>query len=140
MIGCRFTTLDRPDIILDPPFRLAVGDVEDGPVEERLPLVGFAGHPFGWADFGRSLPGYLPVCLLPPRPPGERSCRRAPQASSRPRSGRRPSTRKPPRTSPDPRRRCPPARPGETPPGRRLLAGAWLFPPFRRAQRARRAG
>src|SRR5919112_6035277 len=120
MIGCRFTTLSILDIILDPPFRLPVRNVEDGPVEERLPLGEFAGCPFRWADGGRSLSRHLAVSSFSPRPPGGRSFRRAPPTSSRPRSGRRPSTDTPPGTPPDPCRRCPPARRGETPPGRRL--------------------
>src|SRR5215211_5500036 len=98
MIGCRFTTLSRLDIILDPPFRVPVRNVEDGLAGERSPLDGLVGSPFGSADFGRSLSRYLPVRLLSPRPPGGRSCRRAPQVSFGPTTVRRPDTRMPPKT------------------------------------------
>src|SRR5829696_3561167 len=136
MIGCLLTTLNTLEITTNPPSRLLARDTEGGPAESRPPLRSYV----RWAVPGRSPPGYAPVRRLPPHPPGGRSCRLLPPASFRPTPARRPSTRTPPGTSPDPHRRRHPARRGETPPGRRLLADAWRSPPFLAVRRARCAG
>src|SRR5215203_1866693 len=133
MIGCLLTTLDTLDIIINPPSRLLAWSTEAGLAESRSPLRSYVRS----AVLRRSPPGYSSVRRLPRHPPGARSFRRAPQASFRPRPGPHPSTRTPPGMSPDPHRRRHPALRGETPLGRRLLADAWLYPPFLAVRRAR---